>query len=92
MPYITEERRQFLANAPESEIAATDLTTGDLNYLITTLLDEWLQDKGLNYDAVNSAVGVLECAKLELYRRIAAPYEDKKIELNGDVYECNLNK
>ena len=32
-------------------------------------------------------VGVLECAKLELYRRMAAPYEDEKIEDNGDVYE-----
>lgn len=91
MPYITEERRQFLANAPEEEIAATDLTAGDLNYLVSTLLDEWIADKGLNYEAINSAVGVLECAKLELYRRIAAPYEDKKIKDNGDVYTCNLN-
>jgi hypothetical protein len=32
-------------------------------------------------------VGVLECAKQELYRRILIPYEDAKIELNGDVYE-----
>jgi len=31
-------------------------------------------------------VGVLECAKLELYRRIAAPYEDEKIVETGDVY------
>jgi len=31
-------------------------------------------------------VGVLECAKMELYRRVAAPYEDKKKEENGDVY------
>ena len=33
-------------------------------------------------------VGVLECAKLELYRRLAAPYEDLKIEDNGDVYNA----
>jgi hypothetical protein len=31
-------------------------------------------------------VGALECAKLELYRRLAAPYEDQKIKLNGDAY------
>jgi hypothetical protein len=31
---------------------------------------------------------VLECAKLELYRRIVAAYEDEKIAdpENGDVY------
>lgn len=91
MPYITEERKEFLSNAPEAEIAATELTAGDMNYLISTLLDEWIAEKGLNYDAVNTAVGVLECAKLELYRRIAAPYEDNKKEINGDVYTCNLN-
>lgn len=32
-------------------------------------------------------VGVLECAKLEAYRRIASPHEDKKIDENGDVME-----
>ena len=31
-------------------------------------------------------MGALECAKLELYRRVAAPYEDVKIMENGDVY------
>ena len=30
-------------------------------------------------------MGVLECCKLEFYRRVAAPYEDIKIEENGDV-------
>lgn len=33
---------------------------------------------------------VLECAKLELYRRVVAPYEQQKLELNGDVYTCPL--
>ena len=28
----------------------------------------------------------LECAKLELYRRLAAPYEDEKRKETGDVY------
>jgi len=30
--------------------------------------------------------GVLENVKQEMYRRLAAPYEDKKAEENGDVY------
>lgn len=91
MPYITPERREFLENATDEEIAQIELTTGDLNYAITSLMDEWIGQKGLHYDAVNSAVGVLECVKLELYRRVAGPYEDNKKEQNGDVYSCNLN-
>ena len=38
------------------------------------------------YAHLNEAIGVLECAKLELYRRVAAPYEDEKIAESGDVY------
>jgi len=91
MPYITEERREFLANATEAEIAAEELSAGDMNYLISTLLDEWIAEKGLGYASINEAIGVLECAKLELYRRVAAPYEDNKKEQNGDVFTCNLN-
>jgi hypothetical protein len=30
-------------------------------------------------------IGMLECAKLELYRRSVANYEDEKILENGDV-------
>jgi hypothetical protein len=39
----------------------------------------------LRYFNLNRAVGVLECCKLEFYRRVAAPYEDTKIQQNGDV-------
>ena len=33
-----------------------------------------------------SAIGALEAAKLEFYRRVVAPYEDQKMLDNGDVY------
>lgn len=91
MPYIAPERREFLENATDEEIAQVELAPGDLNYAITKLMDEWVGQEGLSYDAINTAIGVLECVKLELYRRVAAPYEDNKIEQNGDVYSCNLN-
>ncbi len=35
-------------------------------------------------------IGVLECAKLELYARVVRPYEDVKAMLNGDVYSANI--
>lgn len=80
MPYIKQEDRLPIPEMiPES--------AGDLNYLITKLLLEYIDEKGgMSYTVVNEVVGVLECAKLELYRRLAAPYEDEKRELNGDVY------
>lgn len=79
MPYIDKHIRSMVrVNYPD--------IPGDLNFLITEILDKYLRDTGLNYRNINAAIGVLECAKLELYRRIAAPYEDKKIAENGDVY------
>jgi len=55
---------------------------GELNYIITRILKE---SYPLRYFNLNRAMGVLECCKLEFYRRVAAPYEDIKIEENGDV-------
>ena len=43
-------------------------------------------DERISYSRINELIGVLECAKIELYRRIAAPYEDDKSRINGDVY------
>ena len=59
---------------------------GELNYLITQNCLDYLDQTGLSYVNYNTVIGVLECAKLEMYRRAVAPYEDKKIEENGDVY------
>jgi hypothetical protein len=53
---------------------------------VNRLAWDYKQNKKASADEV---VGVLECAKLEIYRRIAAPYEDKKIVENGDVYTVN---
>jgi hypothetical protein len=82
MPYITQGDRQRLTENggwPEPR------TPGELNYVITQLLLEF--DTGvINYNAYALIVGVLETCKLELYRRLIAPYEDYKIQVNGDVY------
>ena len=80
MPYIKHTDRDRLDAGGEPE------TAGELNYAITRAVDAYLTRKGLNYAHLNEAVGVLECAKLELYRRIAANYEDGKRAENGDVY------
>ncbi len=82
MPYIDRDVRMRLDNGAKPENA------GELNYLVTKLIDDYLQSGGtLRYAHINEVVGVLECAKQELYRRVAVPYEDKKIRESGDVYQ-----
>jgi len=63
----------------------TNYTSGDVNYVITSVLKGLTKDN-LCYETINKLVGVLECAKLEYYRRVATPYEQQKISENGDVY------
>ena len=84
MPYIPEINRKSLTNGKFVPVDA-----GELNFLITYLCDQYIKSE-LNYSRINEVIGVLECAKLELYRRIAAPYEDTKILENGDVYKTKV--
>ena len=82
MPYVDPKARQRLDSGEQPE------TAGELNYAITRLVDRFLTAKGsLRYAHLNEMMGVLECAKLELYRRVAVPYEDRKRVESGDVYE-----
>jgi hypothetical protein len=83
MPYIKQEDRERIDFDNGGSVANT---SGELNYLFTMLALEYMEHKGLKYQTINDIVGALEGAKLEFYRRIAAPYEDTKIKENGDVY------
>ena len=94
MPYIPKEERKEL-----DEIAGA-LTTnlrngnfrGKLNYFISSVAQGLIEANGVSYSFINDFIGVLECCKLELYRRVASPYEYRKIEENGDVYNRNFDK
>jgi hypothetical protein len=84
MPYIHKDRKQQIDVTSSFPINATP---GDLNYALHQVIDHWLvsQQVDVNYTQCNSIVGALECVKLEIYRRIVAPYENKMINKNGDV-------
>ncbi len=77
MPYIHPDNRVALTRSAPSSV-------GELNYAITKLCDEFIAVA--SYQQINAVIGVLECAKLEFYRRLAAPYEDRAMTTNGDVY------
>jgi hypothetical protein len=80
MPYLNTGTRSSLDDGRVPNEA------GELNYLVTRLCDAFLMKTGLSYKNINQAIGALECAKLELYARVARPYEDKKCRENGEVY------
>lgn len=85
MPYIKSEDREQYDVFQDALLAIRVPNPGALNYLITLLIQNYLHQNGWNYQHMNDVLGAMEGAKLELYRRQVAPYEDKKIVENGDV-------
>lgn len=82
MPYLNLAIRASLDEGRKA------LKGGELNYQISKLLNDFVQMKGMSYATVNEAMGALECAKLEFYRRVVAPYEKLKAIQNGEVFTC----
>jgi len=85
MPYVAGEDQNRVELEPTSIRDA--MTSGELAFQLTALSDRYLLNgEGLNFQSISEVLGALEATKLELYRRIVAPYEDQKIAINGDVY------
>ena len=87
LPYVKPENRAKYEKALDELIdilksLPVEEVDGELNYVVTRILK---QIYPLRYFHINKAIGVLECVKLEFYRRVAAPYEDKKMKESGDV-------
>lgn len=87
MPYIKQSQRtpidkhiapllEHLKSVPVEE------QDGALNYAVTKILHEVYPVK---YFHINRVLGVLSAIAREYYRRVVAPYEDRKIDENGDV-------
>ena len=83
MPYVNKKTREKLK-------AEKPINPGELNYAITSIVHEYVKDKGISYSNLNETIGVLECVKQEFYRKIVVPYEEKKIKENGDIEILNL--
>ncbi len=93
MPYIDPDSREDIGNLhrfPE--------TCGELNWIVSDAIHCYMKRTlgrddydtvQMRYAKINEVIGVLECAKLELYRQIAAPYEDIKKAQNGPVSELD---
>lgn len=87
MPYIPRADR-FPLEPYENGEPSRPNTPGELAFTLTRVIDDYVQESSLeaNYAAYALVLGVLETVKLEYYRRRVAPYEDKKLADNGDVF------
>ena len=85
MPYITQSRRKQLDPCinPILEIL-TQLSKGDINYIITRIVAGKYAKGG--YEMRSDGASVLQDAHDEYCRCVVAPYEDGKRIENGDVY------
>ncbi len=99
MPYIKQDQRKLVDPAVDALVEAIKKATvytgtafrevqpdGAINYAVTRVLQALVTVKP-GYVNQERAIGILECCKLELYRRSTAPYENIKAKENGDVYE-----
>lgn len=90
MPYIDKENRNSLDKVINDVVesmpdAPFHERLGDLNYVLSRIVAGCMGK--VSYGKIAMATGVLENVKQELYRRLASPYEDLKIEQNGDIPE-----
>ena len=101
MPYINEEERIELDGTIELMIKAiktnnTSLNNphdfsnflGRINYCFSRIISGVMGN--VSYSKIAMVTGVLENIKQEFYRRIASPYENKKIIENGDIKEYKI--
>jgi len=101
MPYIDEEERLELDHAIEIMIQSISNNynslknphdfanyLGRINYCFSKVIIGVM--KNISYKNIAMVTGVLENIKQEFYRRLASPYEDKKIKENGDISEYSI--
>jgi len=86
MPYINKQCRKSFKDWADGFTINTPVV---LNFVITTICHNYIKDNGLRYQTLNEVIGVLECAKMELYRQVVMPYEDKKKAENGNISELD---
>jgi hypothetical protein len=81
MPYIWSKAERRRLDEILEKYGMLLSTKGNINYL----LFKFAKDRCKDYEDYRAFIGELEACKLEVYRKLIGPYEDKKIKENGDV-------
>ena len=92
MPYIKKEEREKIDKYIGDLCLRLGDDPGERNYVITKIIHDFIGQTGLKYKHLNSAIGILECAKQEFLRTVVNPYEEKKLISNGRVSELDAFK
>ena len=89
MPYIQQDQRLCLDPGIENLTGALGTLgwpPGAVNYVVTRIVLGWWS-RNPKYETGNAILGVLAAVGAEFVRRRLAPYEDAKIDENGDITE-----
>ena len=84
MPYIPNHNREAILCYVKELLEEID-TVGGFAYALTELLRGMVGSQP-DFHELSKILGVYESVKLEYYRRLMAPYEDRKCAENGDVF------
>jgi hypothetical protein len=84
MPYTKQKDRDAVT---ESGIAKN---VGDLTFQLTQVCIKYLTEERLTYQRIAEVRAALGGTLTEIDRRVAFPYEDRKIRENGDVFPVSL--
>lgn len=84
-------RRPYCAKNVDPDMAPP-AEGAELNFLISDLVDEFIERHGLSYHTLEEIDGALGLAQHEFRRRVVGPYEDLKIEENGEVFSFTVGE
>lgn len=84
MPYITSKQKRTIEK-PLSELSERVYDLGEFTYAVYYLALSLLRKRGVCYKHYAEILGALTATQHELYRREIGPYEEEKLEQNGDV-------
>lgn len=80
MPYLESKDRKRLLKTLEPK------SKGELNYLITVLMVNYIDRVGLNYQNASDAMAAATDAAAEFKDKVLQPYENLKMIQNGGIY------
>jgi hypothetical protein len=86
MPYISKNRRDALFSLSKTDFDNRLLTKGELNFMITELMVDYVTTHGVSYTTLSNASGAARDAANEFDRIVLSKYEDMQKKENGDVY------
>ena len=93
MPYIDQNSRAKLDVYLQQDDETGNIAhgsncenSGDLNYMILSLVCDYMTRKGLRYAHIADCTAALDGAKQEFYREVVNPYELLKKAENGKIF------